>query len=142
MEYCNIYSLYDLLYKSIVNTIWCHRQHIYKPLILYLFFVHLATVVMSISDAFNTRYNFIIQSMHTINCGCILLSMMHCMYVINTAYCRYYLGVIWHMWNARSNTVNQHTFTSSDPDDNTWLERGIYVSSADELYNHLYRMDR
>jgi len=59
--------------------------------------------------------------------------MMHWMTVINTAYCRYYVDVIWHMWNTRSNTVNQHIFTSSDHDDNTWCGNNIY-SWLKEMY--------
>ena len=41
---------------------------------------------------------------------------------------------IWHMWNTRSNTVNQRTFTSSDHDDNSWYDNNISNSWLKEMY--------
>ena len=95
-----------------------------------------------------------VLSIHLAGCGvvnlwCIqyMIELYHSIYAynqmrlyttINDALNVCYQYDIWHMWNTRSNTVNQHTFTSSDPDYNTWLERGIYVSSADVLFHHLH----
>ena len=125
----------DLRYRSMllslraINLWFISLSNIYKPQVLYLLSIHLAGG----GDVNLWCIQYTIELYHSIYA----YNQMRLYTTINDALNKCYqygiLSILSRCYNTRSNTVNQHTFTSSNHDDNTWCGNNTY-SWLREMY--------